>query len=165
MDAHEAALAHFGVKGMKWGVRKRDKTPRPVEVKTAPGRKVKAKGGHNQPAAEDAIEAAKLKQVARKSTTDSLSNKELQQLLTRMQLEESYDRLRKSDAQLSKGRKAAKRLLEGADGDEIVENVGNVAEKAGIPFGSKAAKGVSIGLGIAKMYAGIKGNQKKKKKK
>ena len=98
MSDFDDVMAHYGVKGMKWGVR-RKKGPdgrveaTPVEVKTTPGQKVKARGGKNQPASEDAIRTAALRQKARASTTDSLSTKELQELTQRLQLEANYKKL------------------------------------------------------------------------
>lgn len=88
----DEVLKHYGVKGMKWGKRK-DRGPVSVTTSTSPGRKVKAKGGTGQPASEDAIRTAATKQRAKKSTTDSLSTKELQELVTRMNLEQQYARL------------------------------------------------------------------------
>jgi hypothetical protein len=88
-------LAHFGVKGMRWGVRKNASSgPTGVEVATPPGRKVQTRGGERHGASEDAVRAAIAGQKARKSTTDSLSNKELQDLVQRLNLEQQFDRLR-----------------------------------------------------------------------
>lgn len=92
MNSLEAVLIHFGIKGMKWGVR-RPVGPAGIVVKGSPGKKLKTSGGTGQPASEDAVRTATLKQRARKSTTDSLSNKELQDLVTRMNLERQYSSL------------------------------------------------------------------------
>jgi hypothetical protein len=88
---------------MKWGVRKKRPAVSATVTKT-PGRKVKAQGGTGQKASTDAVTAAKLRQTAKKSSTDSLSNKELQALVQRMNLEQQYDRLRPR----SPGEKAVK---------------------------------------------------------
>lgn len=87
-------LVHYGIKGMKWGVRRKNPTPTTAATTTTPGRKVKATGGTGQKASSDAVEAARLRQIAKKSTTDSLSNKELQALVQRLNLERQYDSLR-----------------------------------------------------------------------
>lgn len=90
----ESFLAHYGVKGMKWGVRK-DRSTAPVKVRTRtrPGQRVQATGGQNQKPSNDAIRASIAKQKARASTTDSLSTKELGDLVKRMQLEQQYAQL------------------------------------------------------------------------
>ena len=91
-------LEHYGVKGMKWGVRrKRGADGRvettPVMIKAEPGKRVQTKGGTGQPATPDAIRTAALKQKARASTTDALTTKELQDLTQRLQLEANYQKL------------------------------------------------------------------------
>lgn len=89
-------LEHYGVKGMKWGVR-RDRGPAvrtKVRTTQEPGRKVKATGGTGQKAHPDAVRAAVQKQKAKASTTDALSNKELKALINRMQMEQQYNQMR-----------------------------------------------------------------------
>lgn len=144
-------LEHYGVKGMKWGVRKRDKNPVDVSVKTRPGKKVKTKGGENYTPSEDAIRAATLRRVAKKSTTDSLSNKELQEAIARMNLEQQYSRLASSDQSI--GKKIAKLIL-GNAGDQELAFVGDTVvtktkrESAGLAakYGVKVAKS-AVGAG------------------
>lgn len=96
----------FGVPGMKWGVRKAPGSgPGPaseVGVKVTPGKKVKTTGGKERPAHEDAIRARVGQQIAKKSTTDALSNQELQAVVQRMQLEANYAKL--SQQNVSAGR-------------------------------------------------------------
>lgn len=90
----------YGRKGMKWGVTTRSdgtKVATEVAVKSTPGKKVKTSGGKGRPASEDATKAAISKQVAKKSSTDALSNQELQQLVQRMQLESNFRRLAAED--------------------------------------------------------------------
>lgn len=105
-DFLEEFLEHHGVKGMKWGVRKDrpasvkrnvkySRTTPKTKVKVRPGRTVKASGGKKHTASEDAIVAAVKKQMAKKSTTDSLSTKDLQSLVQRMNLEQQYRDLAK----------------------------------------------------------------------
>lgn len=110
--SESSALAHYGVKGMRWGVRRANNTPKGPEdivLKTAPGKRVVTKGGRRQPVSEDAKNAAIYKQKARKSTVDSLSNKELQALVNRMNLEQNYSRL--TADQLSPGKRFVDKLM------------------------------------------------------
>ena len=97
MDELEQILEHHGIKGMKWGVRKKRAAPSgptPVVTKVVPGKKVKAAGGQHHSPAQDAIDAAVTRQKARKSSVDSLSNTELRALVQRMQLEQQYSQLK-----------------------------------------------------------------------
>lgn len=87
-------LAHFGIKGMKWGVRR---TPvelgRTVVTQKKPGQRLQAEGGKGISAHPDAKKAAASRQRAKGSTTDALSTKELKELVTRMNLEQQYSDL------------------------------------------------------------------------
>lgn len=98
-------LSHHGIKGMKWGNRKNS-----IPAATGGGRQVrvtehidrvgkvrlKAEGGEGRPAHIDALSAAAAKQKLTKSGIHSLSNKELQDLTTRMNLEQNVGRLSSS---------------------------------------------------------------------
>ncbi len=77
-------LAHFGVRGQKWGVRRRS---------------TQLVGG-----SEDAMNAHAAKIKAKQGGTKALSNKELQDLVTRMNLEQQFSRLQPP----SKGKQVAK---------------------------------------------------------
>ena len=115
MSEVEDFFKHYGVLGMKWGRRRpRCKDgrvidgPVPVEMKLQPGKRVKTKGGQNRPASQDAKTTAALKQIARKSTTDALSNAQLKALNERISLEVKFAQLagqpaRKSGAQFVMG--------------------------------------------------------------
>ena len=134
-------LAHHGVKGMKWGVRRSDaqlalsrgkeavkteykqRTGTDVVVRTKPGAGVHTVGGNKQPAHQDAISARTAEQKAKRSTLDSLSNQELQQLVTRMNLEQQYRNLAVNEDRRSAGEKFAGKLV--ADhGDKAVSTLG-----------------------------------------
>ena len=117
MDEIDKVLAHFGVKGMKWGVR-RNRRPVGVTVTTKPGGKIKTSGGKNQPASKDAVTAARLKQRAKKSKASSLSNAELQALIRRMQLERQFKELKRAD------------VLAGSNAIRDVLNVTKIADEA-----------------------------------
>jgi hypothetical protein len=161
-------LAHWGVKGMKWGVRK-DRTPVEASIKEGvPGRRIKAEGGKHLPASDDAIAAVKAHQIARKSTTDALSNKELRALVDRMNLEQQYNQLNASGPRASAGRKFLNDYLQNGGKDKTMENItegtSNVAKKVALLLpGSRAAQvGVEIGSTIARAYVNkISGGKKK----
>ena len=157
----DTVLAHHGVKGMKWGVRKSRETV-PVSTKTAPGRKVKTSGGQNHSPSEDAIKAAKIRQQAKKSTTDSLSNKDLQDLVTRMNLEQQYSNLNKNN--ISAGRKIL-RFLAGQTGDKEVSQLQEFANtqyttRRNKPAGHNKPK---IDFAVKAAVAGAKSGGGKKK--
>lgn len=59
-------LAHYGVQGMHWGVR-RDRTTQVVDIKTKPGKRVKAKGGKYHEPSNDAIVAATSRRIAKRA--------------------------------------------------------------------------------------------------
>ena len=107
-------LQHHGVKGMHWGVRKNDSgsSATPVVSRAKPGKLVKTSGGANHPAHEDALRLAEARQKAKKSSVDSLSNKELQDLVLRMNLEQQYSKLVTSDPRsVSAGKKYLDQVL------------------------------------------------------
>lgn len=86
-------LAHHGVKGMRWGVR-RKATVGPTEVIVSDKRKkIKTSGGKGFPAHSDAVRARVIGQTAKKSGTKALSNQELQDYAKRIQLEQNLKRL------------------------------------------------------------------------
>ena len=62
-------MAHFGVKGMKWGVRK------------------------TRPISDDAKQKAAIKDAVKSNKVSSVSNKQLMEAITRMRLEQDYKRL------------------------------------------------------------------------
>ncbi len=116
MDTAEDILAHYGVKGMKWGRRKGD-GPVDVIVTTAPGKKAKASGGTGKPATADAVSAIAARQQAKKSGVQSLSNAELKKVNERLNLEQNFNRLTASD--VSAGKKFIKLLLDDKVGKEL----------------------------------------------
>lgn len=89
-------LVHYGVKGMRWGVRK-DRSAAPAVVNTTLKRsgkvKLKASGGKRQPVAAEAINAALAVQTLKKSGAAALSNDQLRDLNTRLQLEQQATEL------------------------------------------------------------------------
>lgn len=97
-------LEHFGVKGMRWGVRRESSSSGGSSGKFNPA-------GSNHPSltaprprtSEDAAVAKGLAKVVKKQGTQALTNQELQTLVTRMNLERQYSNL--NPKQVSAGRK------------------------------------------------------------
>lgn len=75
----DLSLTHFGVKGMRWGVRKKQE---PVSTGVA-----------KTPMSSDAALTSKIRTKARTSGMSSLSNEELFALNQRLQLERQYSAL------------------------------------------------------------------------
>ena len=108
-------LEHFGIKGMKWGVRK-----------------------EKAPAAEDASRASTLHTQVKKSGTASLSNKDLQTLVTRMNLESQYKNLS------GKNTSAGKKFV-----DDLIGEAQNEAGKQAKSAVSSATAKVAVAVGAA----------------
>jgi hypothetical protein len=85
-----ASLIHYGVKGMKWGVR-RNRSSR-VSV-AAKGKKLKTSGGVGRKPSEDAKRAAIIGQISKKSGIHALTNEQLQMYNNRLNLEVNARRL------------------------------------------------------------------------
>lgn len=90
---YEDVLAHFGVKGMKWGVRR------------SSGSK------DSSPGSEDFEKARTALGKAKSGGTKALSNKEMQEIVTRMNLEQQYSKLNPKTNPIKKGQKAANEVL------------------------------------------------------
>lgn len=109
-------LEHYGVKGMQWGVRKPPPAPVAAQAKSVVPHgkkrktKVKVQGGENQEASEDAIKVAEATAKLKRSGAKALSNKELQELQTRMNLERNVKQLVGSTTAIGRGRKFVKGL-------------------------------------------------------
>lgn len=105
-------LKHYGVKGMRWGVRKDEETSRGgaesgptavVVTQKKPGKYAKAEGGKGYPLHPEAEAALATRQKARRSKTDALSNAELKTAIERMRLEQQFTQLDFTDDRRSRG--------------------------------------------------------------
>lgn len=114
METLEDVLAHHGIKGMKWGVRRKRGSDGTVE-----------KVGQS----EDAAKAASYKKRVHESGgPHSLSNQELQHLVNRIDLEQRYSRITGETghkAKIAKGKKASKAVLGTAKTAQEVYNLVN----------------------------------------
>jgi 2'-5' RNA ligase len=103
----EDFLAHYGVKGMKWGVRKPRSAVTTSQGSTLTGKaKVKTTGGEGHNASPDAVKVAAKKAKLKKSGVAALSNKDLQDVIERARLETQA-----RDAVSSTGKKFVKKKL------------------------------------------------------
>ena len=129
----EHNLSHYGVKGMKWGVRKSEggggvrgavgeakarvkkeiaeRTDKETHVRTKPGQLVRVVGGNKRGPHEDAVKARTSEQVAKRSTLDALSNKDLQHLVQRMNLEAQYRQLASKETRKSTAQRWTEKLV------------------------------------------------------
>ena len=80
-------LLHYGVKGMKWGVRRKRSASSRVTVTNRKNLGLKAVGGAGRGPSADAKRAKVSGQIAKKSGYQALSNKELKAYIARMDLE------------------------------------------------------------------------------
>lgn len=141
--ATDEFLAHFGVKGMRWGVRRARSTgttpshtaPRKGHFPAAhvPASRRVGKPRQHHPVADDAARTLQLKSQLSKHGPQSLTNSDLQHLVKRMQLE---NQLRQLDPiHKSTGRKVV---------DEAVKIGGQAAKQTAAQFAAKyAAEGAA----------------------
>jgi hypothetical protein len=105
----ENILAHHGVKGMRWGVRRKATVGAQEVIVSDRRKKIKTSGGKGHSAHPEAVRARTTGQIAKKSGVKSLSNKELQEFNNRLNLEQNYKRLAFQD--LSAGRRFIHTML------------------------------------------------------
>lgn len=145
----DAVLAHFGVKGMHWGVRKEE--PEAV-APSKPARRV-----------ADSLDVKAVNKTTSKveaNGTRVLSNKELQGLITRMNLEQQYTKLIEGP-EVKPGKTFIDKLLSNANKAQQLNNHLNSPlakvliknAKNGIKLSQKVAKTktakVAVGAGLA----------------
>lgn len=130
----DVVLAHYGIPGMKWGKRKGS---------TSSSEASAPKG----PVSTDAANAKKFSSKAKTSGTDSLSNKELQDVVTRMNLEQQYSKL--NGQSVAKGQSATKKIL---------------SDNAKTLAGQYVRKGMEYGIATAAAAAAAYAFEQKRKK-
>lgn len=115
----DETLAHYGILGMHWGVRRTRE-----QIDAAP---------------EAALAKAHARRV-RKHGTDALTNKELQELITRMSLEQQYTNLRRSPASRSRGQQIAEEVLR-ETGKSLAKEAVRTAVVKGVPHIVRSVRG------------------------
>lgn len=164
-DDMRRALMHFGTKGMKWGVRRKEarslkkaaRSDAKAAAKTAKAdaktsakeakatAKVDAKAAKiaerkrdrndrlRRPVTDDAADAAKGRERTKKHGTDALSNDELKNLVTRMNLEQQLVNLKaneKASKARNSGRTYASDLLKDAGKTAVNQAASYAAQEA-----------------------------------
>lgn len=125
----ENVLAHVGVKGMRWGIRRKATVGAQEVVIRDNRKKVKTSGGQGFPAHADAVRARTIGQVGRKSGLKALSNEELQAYNQRLNLEQQAKRLSYNDK--SPPVKFVTKLL-GQTGNQAANEVSSTASSAAV---------------------------------
>lgn len=101
-------LAHYGIKGMRWGVRRRTDDPG---------------------SSSDTERALAIRDKVRRGGTKSLTNEEMQALVSRINLEQQYARLNPS--KIEKGAKLAGSVLRlGSTVNQVMAFINSPAGKA-----------------------------------
>lgn len=115
----ESFLAHFGVKGMRWGVRKESSGPAAPAAKSS----------------EDHKKVAEL----RTKPTHSLSNAQLKVINERLQLESTYSRL--DQASVTTGRAKVEKMIKNAQlANTLISLASSPAGKATMKLGKTLMK-------------------------
>lgn len=123
----DVVLAHYGVAGMKWGKRKGGSSSSSSSSKSS-----------SEPESTDYSNAKKHSERAKTSGTKALSNKELQDVVTRMNLEQQYSKL-SSNPKKSSGQEFVKKLLVD-NGKQIAGQYAQKAIKSGLEYAISSAK-------------------------
>lgn len=144
-ETFEDVLAHYGIKGQKWGVRRRAGKDGTVGST--------AKSDDTAPA-DDAVKALAYRQIAKKNGTQALSNQELQLLLNRVELEKKYSK-NFGESEKKSGKKFVQELLR-EEGKKQTRSVVSAAATVAVAsaFAKRAAKSTNPMVGeIAKKLA------------
>lgn len=147
------SLMHYGVKGMKWGVRK--KTSDAVSKHKA--RSAEKKANRSSENSADHERSASAQRKAADGGLKKLSNQELQAAVTRMNLEQQYRNLSSNTPAAKQKDRARKAVVDG------VIDVGMDTALSMVPGGPLAKAGAEAGISLARTIYGS-GPAKKQKK-
>lgn len=128
-------LFHYGVKGMRWGVRRPVDSATGLIKKGTASAKTGVKNKVRQPKTEEAKSANKSRKQIKKHGTDSMTNAELKKVVNRMNLEQQYSQLLDNEKASSR-RAGASRYV-----SDILKDVGAELAREVIIGGVKYAAG------------------------
>jgi hypothetical protein len=97
-SAIDSILEHHGVKGQRWGVRRKATVGAQEVIVSDKRKRLKTSGGRGHPSHPDAVSSRKISQVGKKSGLKALSNKELEDYNRRLNLEQNTKRLMYEDS-------------------------------------------------------------------
>lgn len=175
----DVVLRHYGVKGMRWGVIRKNPRERIAErraerkankgaVKSREGHRISVneKTGEYQtskgtPVSADAVVARARQVKAKNQGSDSLSTKELQELVNRMNLEKQYDGL--NPTTMNKGLELTMKFAQVAVPVIAMSKISDVRKSNAEDMDPKMAIGLAVAEAVvSKMISG--GGKKKKDK-
>ena len=137
-------LYHWGVKGMRWGVRRyqnADGSLTDAGKRRAQKQKVKNLKKARQAKATKAEEAAKRQELIRqgKIPASKMTDEELEARIERLRMEESLQKLSKSTARINKGREFVKKYAADAANKILWENAVDIGKQVAKHYGVKFA--------------------------
>lgn len=150
-------LEHFGVKGMKWGVRKAKSAVSSARSK----HQVRKAARH--PQSPEAARAHALRKQVKKKGLDSLSNSELQALNNRLNLEANYRNAMKQHPDTLRSKRNRELVTAGAKivGPIVAKSVGKEFAKSSDPRVKLAGSLLTDDISVSKLVGGLKGKKKK----
>lgn len=155
----QAFLEHYGVKGMKWGVRRSNAEKKAAsEGKTLSFKRITPKSGGTsskkskpEPSDDKKETVQYMTRVGKKGDTSALSNNELKKLNERMRLEQEFTRL--SEPTQSKGQAFVRDTLEGVKKHDINQiKQGNLKNTKTVQVVKMLDKGASTAAELHRDY-------------